>query len=303
MTQKRLCTLFLACFLLCSFFLYGDTWAQDSPQPGDTWVEPVTGMEFIWVQGGEFEMGQGIYERMWLFMRTGFDGDAEFSVERPKHKVKISGFWMGKREVTNKEYRLFRPDHDSGDFEGHDLNADELPVVQVDWNDAAAFAAWLSKQGSGHFRLPSEAQWEYAARAGKSDLFTWGDDPIQACKYANVADITSGNLWPDWVIIECDDGHATATPGGTFPPNGFGFEDMAGNVWEYCQDQWQDDTYALQADNAPVVDPLVAPKEGQRIVRGGSWADFEIALRTAYRRNYTVETKDEVIGFRLVRLP
>lgn len=273
--------------------------AQDAPSPGDLWTEPVTGMEFVWIPGGEFEMGQGYYERLWLFLRTGFSGEREFSVERPRHSVTVSGYWMGRWEVKNGEFRKYRPTHDSGEYEGQSLNADDQPVVKVSWDDAVAFARWLSEKGNGTFLLPTEAQWEYGVRGNGSEIFPWGNDAELACAYANVADRTALALWPSWTIVDCDDRHAVSTPAGTFAANSFGLYDMTGNVWEWCRDAWKDQAYRREA----VTDPVVEAEEGQRVARGGSWGDAAIALRSSYRRNYNPDLEDEVLGFRLVWKP
>ncbi|MBW2050537.1 MAG: formylglycine-generating enzyme family protein, partial [Deltaproteobacteria bacterium] len=117
-----------------------------------TWTDPVTGMEFVWVEGGCFEMGS-----------TSGDSD-----EKPVHQVCLDGFWMGKYEVTNRQFRLFRPGHDSRDYKGHSLNGENQPAVYVSWEDAKAFAQWLTRKNGERytFRLPTEAQWEYACRGG-----------------------------------------------------------------------------------------------------------------------------------------
>jgi sulfatase modifying factor 1 len=144
--------------------------------PCQTWQEPVTGMVFAWVPGGCFEMGTPDSEK-------GRDPN-----EGPVHKVCVDGFWMGQNEVTNAQYRRFKSGHDSKEYKGNSLNGDNQPAVYVSWFDARAFADWLSRQNSGKytFRLPTEAEWEFACRAGTRKARFWGDDPDDACRYANV---------------------------------------------------------------------------------------------------------------------
>ncbi len=125
-------------------------------------------MEFVWVPKGCFQMGSNIGN----------------SNEKPVHEVCLDGFWMGKYEVTNRQFRKFRSGHDSKSYKGQSLNGDNQPVVFVSWGDAKAFIKWLNSKGNGTFRLPTEAEWEYACRAGNKSARFWGDAEEIACKYA-----------------------------------------------------------------------------------------------------------------------
>ena len=137
------------------------------------------GLRFINLPGDCFQMGSPKDE----------DGRRD---NEALHRVCVEPFALADTTVTNGQYRLFRSEHDSGDYEGHSLNGDDQPVVEVSWEDAGAYADWLSKKTGKRIRLPTEAEWEYAARAGTTTARFWGDDPAQACAYANVADQSAG---------------------------------------------------------------------------------------------------------------
>lgn len=109
-------------------------------------------------------------------------------------------------------------------------------MVNVSWYDATNFAKWLSKETGQKFRLPTEAEWEYTARAGTKTSRFWGNNPDEACQYANVADLTVKKRWATWIVHNCEDNYLVAAPVGSFNPNGFGIYDMLGNVWEWVQD-------------------------------------------------------------------
>lgn len=146
----------------------------DSPTAGAIWSDPTTGMEFVWVPGGCFQMGSPPTE-----------GGRDVN-EGPLHRVCISGLWVAKYTVTNLEYRRFKPRHSN--YSHLQIGNDRQPVVGVSWKEAKAYAQWLSKKGSGKFRLPTEAEWEYAARAGTSSAYHWGENQDEACTFANVRD-------------------------------------------------------------------------------------------------------------------
>ena len=177
-----------------------------------TRTDNTTGMELRWVEGGCFNMGSPTNER-------------DRGGDESSHQACVRGFWIGNTEVTNGQYRRFKPGHDSGSFQGHPLNAEQQPAVQVNWGDAEAFAEWLSwEAGAGQrFRLPTEAEWEYAARAGAATRYPWGDDIDP--RHANFSDrndptgASIGNL---------DDGQAVTAPVGTYLPNALGLRDFTG---------------------------------------------------------------------------
>ena len=181
---------------------------EPAPWPARPWTEPTTGMEFVWIPKGCFQMGSP--------KRIG-----EEATRNTAHQVCVDGYWLGKYEVTNTQYRQFKPSHDSGDYEGNSLNGDTQPVVRVTWNDATAFAEWLSAKTGKTFRLPTEAEWEYAARAGTKTARYWGDDDANSA--VTPTSPTARVRWlsavSTWAYDGCDDGYKVTAPVGRFAPN------------------------------------------------------------------------------------
>ncbi|MEE8429699.1 MAG: formylglycine-generating enzyme family protein [Candidatus Desulfatibia sp.] len=260
-------------------------------KPGGIWHEPVTGMAFVWVPGGCFQMGSPSGE-------AGRDPD-----EGLVHKVCVDGFWMGKTEVTNAQYRQFKIDHVSQEHRGFSLNRDDQPVVYMSWHDAKAFAKWLNEQNHKryHFRLPTEAEWEYACRAETTTARYWGDDPDKACEYANVGDLTAEREWPYWEVNNCEDGYEVTAPVGSFTPNAFGLYDMLGNVFEWNEDIYGKDAYGNHQRNNPVF----TGDGSYRVIRGGCWYSWPAGVRCAGRSDHPPNGRDRdyFLGFRLVRIP
>ncbi len=260
----------------------------NAPKPGALWKDPATGMEFVWVPGGCFKMGSPSSE------------DGRDDSEGPAHEVCVSGLWVGKYAVTNAQYRKFKPKHDSRDFKGFSLNGDRQPAVNLSWNDATVYAQWLSGQGSGRFRLPTEAEWEYAARAGTTTSWFWGDNPKDACKYANLEDKTTERLlWSAIFPPDCDDGYGVTAPVGSFRPNAFGLYDMLGNAWQWCEDVYDKNAYGAH----PRENPVSTGGGADRVCRGGSWRGALYRARASARNPRLPEYSNDDIGLRLVREP
>ncbi|NLI83644.1 MAG: SUMF1/EgtB/PvdO family nonheme iron enzyme [Deltaproteobacteria bacterium] len=254
-----------------------------------TWKEPVTGMVFVWVPGGCFLMGSPYSEER---------RDAD---EGPVHEVCVDGFWMGKTEVTNGQFRKFQPQHDSGEYQGCALDGESQPVVHVGWDDAAGFAQWLKAQTGGNynFRLPTEAEWEYACRAGTETAYYWSDDQAQACEYENVGDETPRRQWNWTGGNSCDDGYLATAPVATFQANGFGLHDLAGNVGEWCMDVYTVDVYNKHERSNPV--HVLENAGADRVIRGGHWRAGPGEVRCANRGAGLPATMNDHLGFRLVR--
>jgi len=209
-------------------------------------------MEFVRVPAGTFQMGSPAGEKD----RRGDEG---------QHTVELThDFYLGKYEVTRGQFRAFvneagyrtEPETDGQGAWGYDEDTkkvegrkpkyswkstgfgqtEEHPVVNVTWNDANAFCRWLAQRSKKAIRLPTEAEWEYAARAGSAKRFYSGDSPETLVKVGNVADGTAKKKFPDWQTIIAEDGYVFTAPVGQFQPNRLGLYDMLGNVWEWCQD-------------------------------------------------------------------
>ncbi|WP_199930373.1 formylglycine-generating enzyme family protein [Sedimenticola thiotaurini] len=208
------------------------------------------------------------------------DGDGD---ERPTRLVSLQPFAIGVYEVTFEEYDRFCRDtgHRRPDDQG--WGRGDRPVVNVTWVDANRFADWLSRRTGQRYRLPTDAEWEYAARGGTSSRYWWGDDVVPG--QANCADC--GSLW---------DGEKSA-PVGRFLPNPFGLHDTAGNVFEWVQECWRDDFSIPPGQDAGVGDG----KCGKRVIRGGAWSFPHQEVRPANRwRDFPTRRSDDT-GFRLVR--
>jgi len=257
------------------------------PQAGQNYTEPMTGMELVWIPPGCFTMGSPETEK------------GRYANEMP-HQVCVKGFWMGKTEVTNAQYGRFNPNHDSGVYESYKLNAPDQPVGRIGWQEAVAYTDWLSGKTGLRFRLPTEAEWEYAARAGSTNSSPWGDDPNQACRYANIYDETARKTKPfPWVSYPCEDGQGVVAPVGKYKPNKFGLYDMLGNVAEWTCSEY-DNAYA--GGETRCADPSAAAG-GRRVLRGGSWTDLPELLRFAYRFPTVPGNRKFDYGFRLVLEP
>lgn len=250
----------------------------------------VLGLEFVAVPGGCFMMGDSV-------------GDG-YPDEQPVHEVCLTPFRMAKYPVSVSQFRLFvedtgyRTDAEKGGgcfsagthgqwawhFLGNWRNpgfeqTGRHPAVCLSWDDAFAFAGWLSRREGKTFRLPTEAEWEYAARAGTNGRNYWGNEKDTACRYANVSDLTVKNLFPAKEVHNCADGYIYTAPVGSYLPNGFGLYDMMGNVWQWTGDWYQENYYR----DSPKNDPQ-GPSSGRRHVpRGGSWRSRPEYVRASMR--------------------
>jgi formylglycine-generating enzyme required for sulfatase activity len=219
------------------------------------------GMEFVLIRAGEFQMGAS-------------DGDKD---EQPVHTVRISKpFYLGKYEVTQAQWQAVMEKNPSG-FTGDPTR----PVENVSWEDVQEFIRRLNTKENGvTYRLPTEAEWEYAARAGTTTAYSFGNDKSQLSQYAWYGD-TSGNQ---------------THPVGKLKPNAWGLYDMHGNVWEWVQD-WYGPYTAGAA-----VEPAGLSSGSRRVVRGGSWDSGASYCRSAYRLYAAPGYRGGGLGFRLLRI-
>jgi formylglycine-generating enzyme required for sulfatase activity len=268
-------------------------------KPGE--VREFAGLEFVWIPPGTFEMGAVLspeeFQRRYPYRETYPEFPNWWEDEMPRHAVTISrGFWLGRYEVTNQQFRRFDPDHESGPYRGLDVDGADQPVVNISWRDAQRYLKWLASFGAGTFRLPTEAEWEYACRAGTTSVVYWGDVDETTGEYANVADETLRNHRSDWVTLPTSDGYLATSPVGTFKPNDWGLYDMIGNVWEHCNDWWG--PYSEEAQTDPK-----GPRSGDfRIFRGGSAWSYPYAFHAAARQYDVPRDSGGLRGFRVVRV-
>ncbi|MDB9443793.1 bifunctional serine/threonine-protein kinase/formylglycine-generating enzyme family protein [Sphaerospermopsis kisseleviana CS-549] len=227
-------------------------------------------LEMVEIPGGKFMMGSP-------------ENEAEtWTWEKPQHQVTVPGVFMGKYEVTQKQYQAIMGSNPS-DFRG-----ENHPVENVSWDDAVAFCEKLSQKTGKKYTLPSEAQWEYACRAGTTTPFYFGE-----------------SITPDLVNYDGNYPYGSATKGlyrkqttdvGTFPPNAFGLYDMHGNLWEWCLDDWQDNYVNAPIDGSNLINPTAKYK----VVRGGFWFNSAEYCRSAARAGDRQSASDYGIGFRVV---
>lgn len=294
-------------------------------------------MKLVLVPAGEFKMGtsEPDDDLNKAFPDAAKQDKEKFDDERPRHKVRITkDFYLGISNVTLSQFREFvndthyrteaekdekggagyDPDDkddplgDSPDYTwrrwGFD-QGDEHPVVNVSWNDAVEFCKWLSKKEGKTYRLPTEAEFEYACRAGTTTRYYNGDDPEGLAKVANVLDESSldkigGKFKEDnaKAALKADDGFPFTAPICQFKPNAFGLYDMHGNAATWCSDWYSEEYYT----NAPSVseDPT-GPANGMlRIFRGGSWNSDPVDCRSASRDADEPSSRSFDVGFRVV---
>ena len=237
--------------------------------------------KMVVVPAGEFMMGS-----------PPSDPD-RYDEEGPRHRVTIgSAFAVGVYEVTYAEWDACAS---AGDCVGHRLfGGGQEPVVGVSWDDAQSYVAWLSGETGESYRLLSESEWEYVARAGTQTRYHWGDDSSSQCRYANGADASSG-LGPG--RVDCDDGYSGTSPVGSFEANSFGLHDVHGNVAEWVQDCWNDSYAGAPNDGS-------AWKSGdcsRRVLRGGSCYVIPRNLRAANRYWLVAGVRSDDAGFRVAR--
>ena len=175
--------------------------------------------------------------------------------------------------------------------------SDAHPVVCVSWNDAMAYVQWLNQRTGGNYRLPTEAEWEVAARAGSEHSYSFGDDSGALCDHANLADRSAAARFADWSTADCDDGRVFSATGGQYQPNDNGLYDMHGNVWEWTCSASDADYSGAESRCA------AATNTAKRALRGGSFSYGPAEQRLAYRNWNTPTHRFGSLGFRLAGTP
>jgi formylglycine-generating enzyme required for sulfatase activity len=239
--------------------------------------------------------------------------------ENPQKLVTIAyALAVGKYPVTRAEFAVFVVDTDRklGPCEHWDGKTfavekgiywsnvfdqtDRHPVVCVSWEDSQAYVQWLSRKTGKHYRLLSEAEWEYAARAGTTTAWYWGNGDADQCRYANGADVSGKAQGVTAVAgaVTCDDGYAYTSPVGSFLPNRFGLHDMAGDIGEWVEDCYHD-TYRDVPNDGSAVESCMPKFKNARVMRGGAWNAIPAWLRSASRDIEVPQLRADSFGFRV----
>jgi formylglycine-generating enzyme required for sulfatase activity/serine/threonine protein kinase len=279
-------------------------------EPALTALADVAAMCFVALPAGEFKMGS---------LKTEPDRDKDEN----QHKARVDAFAVGTHEVTLGQWKLVMNTSPNDCKYGCD---DTHPVSNVSWNDACQFmvkltdrenaarrqaskpeltpcyawdgttCTWADHACTG-YRLPTETEWEYAARARTQTAYFFGAESKELCKHGNGADQAAKREHPQWTIVECDDGYPHLAPVGKFPPNTWGLHDVHGNVWEWVWDRYAD-TYKSNASALSYAGPAYGD---MRVLRGGSFGDGPRWLRAAYRGWNLPADQGPVFGLRCVR--
>jgi formylglycine-generating enzyme required for sulfatase activity len=254
-------------------------------KPGDSFRECAKDCpEMIVIAAGEFLMGSP--DEL---------GERE---ERPQHTVKFAApLAVSKFEVTFDEW------DECVSLGGCPAKSDpgwgkgRIAATNISWKEVKLYVAWFSRMTGKEYRLLSEAEWEYAARAGTRTAYNFGDDPALLCAHANVSDRALKRGSPSYTTIDCDDGYEKVAPVGSFPPNAFGLYDMHGNVWEWVEDAYHPNYEGAPSDGSA----WLGSEDSLRVLRGGSWISFPHLVRSASRIGRGVLINNSDVGFRLAR--
>ena len=277
-----------------------------APKVGKTFRDCPGCPEMVVIRSGSFDMGSPDSE----------DGHADD--ESPMHRVNIATFALSKNEITRGQFAEFvkKTKYSTNDkcwtYEGGKFSErsgnwekpgytqdDKHPAACINWNDANAYAKWMSRKTGKQYRLPTEAEWEYAARGNTTAARYWGGNPDAACVYANAADMTAQTQIlgaPSWTVHKCADGFAYTAVVGSVKANAFGLNDMLGNLWE-----WTEDGYHDSYEGAPNNGSVWQSDDTKRVLRGGSWNNSPHHVRAAIRNGNKLALRFSIFGFRLAR--
>jgi formylglycine-generating enzyme required for sulfatase activity len=261
------------------------------PPPGRSIKDCPDCPELLVVPAGGFVMGSPPVE-------PGRDND-----EGPQHRVTIERpFAAGKFEVTFGEWDACVAGGACARTADDGWGRGRRPVIRVTYDQAIGYAAWLSRRTGQPYRLLSEAEWEYAARAGSQAARFWGATVDRACEFENVADAALERQKPEgwkheWRVHACTDGHARTAPVGSFKPNAFGLHDMLGNLSE-----WVEDCYVTSYEGAPTDGGAWTTADcSRRVIRGGNWSHSAPGVRSANRNGDPPSLHNMIVGFRVAR--
>ena len=283
--MKRI-VLFVLIFSLMSGFVFARRGVDPSFIPIDkeseitssdeiadrVWKDPYLGMEFVYVPGGCYEMGCSSW--------TDRCDDDEY----PVHTVCVDEFWIGRYEVTFEQYDRFCEETGRSKPDDGGWGRGTRPVINVSWYDAKAFAKWLSKKTGYKFRLPTEAEWEYACRGGGKKV-----------KYGTSTGGLSHDL-ANYLGTGGRDRWKYTSPVGSFPPNPLGLYDMSGNVWEWCEDVYSSNAY----EHHSRLNPIYTSGGSYHVGRGGGWNSDSTLVRCANRNFGSSSSGSFSVGFRLL---
>ena len=225
---------------------------------------PITKM--IHINGGRFEMGA-----------QSDDGEA-YGDEIPLHLVQVKSFLLGATPVTFEQYDFYSQATKKPFPKDEGWGRKDRPVINVSWEDAQGYIQWLNQETGRHYRLPTEAEWEYACRAGTTTKYSWGDE-FYYSRYAN-------------------NNHKHTTPVGSFLANPWGLFDLHGNVQQWCEDRWHFNYEGAPNDGSA----WLAGDADARVLRGGSWDSFARYLRSSYRTDCRPSVRDSSVGFRIAQI-
>jgi len=308
--------------LLAALLLVGGpaaVWPGQPPEAaalGSRWLRPADRMPMVYVPAGEFVMGLDEADLRFAMVLCARHNpschlcDPErdacrldwFKDALPAHRVALDAFWMDQTEVTTAQYaRCVRagactPPEKSSLYTNQAYYGNpaysRYPVLHVTWEQASAYCAWVGG------RLPTEAEWEYAARGPQATRFPWGDEFDGA--RVNYCD---AGCWFSWRDDAVNDGYADTAPVGNYPAGASwcGALDLAGNLWEWVADWYAEDTYAHVSSQEPLRNPVGPPSGEARVLRGGSWGVEPVYTNSAYRWHAYPDRSKIYWGFRCVR--
>jgi sulfatase modifying factor 1 len=278
--------------------------SAEAPKPGSVIRDCPTCPALTVVPEGRFKQGSNraegnsaIFEKPlhWILIRHPFAISTNpVTVDEFRPFIAATGRDMRGCDTYEDRWRI-RPDA-SWENPGF-VQTGSHPVTCVSWDDAKAYAGWLSRTTGHRYRLPSAAEWEYAARAGGEAVRPWDPDGSGACASANVADQRAARRYPGWAVFPCDDGYVYTAPVGSFKANSFGLNDTLGNVFQWTDDCWHADYTGVPTDGSSRTYGDCTERE----LRGGSWFTTPEFVRASYRNHFGVNYRASSVGIRLVR--